>query len=69
MRVICILARKLLEGQDNLTHTVFSTQGPYIFFLKEDSPKSYLGLILWFFSHICCLISRGILHITIILSI
>lgn len=54
MMVICILVRKLLEGRDNLTHIVFSTQGPYIFFFfKEDSLKSYLWLILGiFFSYL-----------------
>ena len=69
MIVICILVSKLLEGRDNLMHIVFSTQGPYFFFLKEDSLKSYLRLILWSFSRICCLISCGILYITIILSL
>ena len=67
MMVICILVSKLTEGRDNLTHIVFSTQDPFFFF--KDSLKSYLGLILWSFSHICCLISCGILHIIIILSI
>ena len=53
MRVICILARNLFEGQDNLTHTVFSTQGPYIFFFKRRfSKKLFRADFMVFFSYL-----------------
>lgn len=52
MMVICILVSKLTEGRDNLTHVVFSTQGPYIFFFLRFSKKLFRADFMEFFSYL-----------------